>query len=63
MPVVMHRSSREQLAARLDSLLAEAKVSRADLAAKAEFGTLTGEEFDLWDEVRSIEFLMGDGGV
>lgn len=53
--------TREDLLRRRQQLLDEAETTRAQLARRAEAGLLQGDEFDLWDEIESIEFLLGDG--
>ncbi len=52
--------SPEELRARRARLLAEARIDRDELEALAAAGALTGDEFWVWEDVRSIEFLLGD---
>ncbi len=57
-PRVM-QPSREELEARRQRLLRELGMTRIELEAAAEAGTLTGERFWVWEDIRSIEFLLG----
>jgi hypothetical protein len=52
--------SRDELLERRDELIAELQTSREQLQDRADAGLLSGEEFYLWDEIESIEFLLGD---
>lgn len=52
--------STEELRARRAELLERAGMDRDKLGARAEAGTLSGDEFWLFEDVRSIEFLLGD---
>ncbi len=52
--------SREDLIERRERLLKRLGMTRNELAHRAEAGLLTGEEFWLEEEIRSIEFLLGD---
>ena len=52
--------SRDELLERRNKLIGELQTSRAALQDRAEAGLLSGEEFYLWDEIESIEFLLGD---
>lgn len=56
--------SREELEARRQRLLERAGMSRDELEAAATAGTLRGDQFWVWEDIRSIEFLLGedDGG-
>jgi hypothetical protein len=51
--------SRDELVERRDELIAELQTSREELQDRADAGLLSGEEFYLWDEIESIEFLLG----
>ncbi|MGH8905067.1 MAG: hypothetical protein ACRD0K_00735 [Egibacteraceae bacterium] len=61
--------TREELKDRRRRLLEQARVSSSDeLAARAERGALSGDEFWLWEDIQSIDFLLGeqtppDGGA
>lgn len=50
----------EQLRANRERLSQRLGMSRPDLEARADAGTLTGEQFSLYEDVVSIEFLLGD---
>lgn len=50
----------DELKARWARLLERAHMSREDLEAAASAGTLSAEEFWLWEDIRSVEFLLGD---
>lgn len=52
--------SREELLERRERLLERARLTRDELECRAEGGLLSGSEFYLWDEIRSIEFLLGE---
>jgi hypothetical protein len=52
--------SREDLEARHTRLLERLGVNRAELERLAETGALSGEQIWLWEDIRSIEFLLGD---
>jgi hypothetical protein len=53
--------SREELEKRRERLLERARMTREDLEAAANAGTLSGDEYWLWMDIRSIEFLLGEG--
>lgn len=57
---VMH-PSRDELRDRRERLLAEANIDRDGLERRAHAGLLTAAEYWLWEELRSIEFLLGEG--
>ena len=48
-----------RLRQRRAELLDQARMDRAELESRAEAGLLSGEEYWLWEEIRSIEFLLG----
>ncbi|MEX2549380.1 MAG: hypothetical protein WD638_04065 [Nitriliruptoraceae bacterium] len=50
----------DELKDRRARLLERAHMSREDLEAAAAAGTLSAEEFWLWEDIRSVEFLLGD---
>jgi hypothetical protein len=54
--------SAEELRARHARLLARLGRTREGLEAAAEAGRLTSEEFWLWEDLRDVEFLLGDDG-
>jgi glycine cleavage system regulatory protein len=51
---------RDELLTRREEILAEHGLSLADLATRAAQYALVGSEWDAWEELRSIEFLLGD---
>lgn len=53
--------TREELKERRRRLLEQARVSSSDeLAERAGRGALSGNEFWLWEEITSIDFLLGE---
>ena len=56
--------SREDLLARRERLLERVHMTREEIQAHADAGTLTGDEYWTWKDILSIEFLLGadDGG-
>jgi hypothetical protein len=52
--------SRDELQARRQEVLERVGMSYEELAHRADQRSLVGEEWAAWDEIRSIEFLMGD---
>jgi hypothetical protein len=54
------RVDRAKLERRRDELLDHARLSRDDLEDRAERYVLTPDEADVLEEVREIEFLLGD---
>jgi hypothetical protein len=58
--VRVHATSREELEARRDEILASLGTSYEDLAARAESHSLVGDEWSAWTELREIGFLLGD---
>jgi hypothetical protein len=57
---VLH-PTREELQERRQRLLDRARVSSSDeLAERARRGALSGDEFWLWEDIRSIDFLLGE---
>ena len=51
--------SRAELEARRSRLLARLAMSRDELERAADRGTLSGEQYWLHENIRSIEFLLG----
>jgi hypothetical protein len=51
--------SREQLEERRARMLERVRMSRDELQAAADAGTLSGDEYWVWQDIRSIEFLLG----
>jgi hypothetical protein len=52
-----------ELRHRRERLLDKAGFSREELQRCAEEGTLTPEEYWIWQDIRSVEFLLGDEGA
>lgn len=52
--------TREQLLERRDQLLEGLRFTRGELEERAEAGLLSAEEYWLWEEIRGVEFLLGD---
>jgi hypothetical protein len=51
---------RDELMKRRDEILTKQGLSLAQFAARAAQYTLVGSEWDAWEELRSIAFLLGD---
>ncbi len=54
------QADRRQLQARRAEILARYDVTRAEFADRAEAYALVGDEWDAWDELRGIAFLLDD---
>lgn len=52
--------SRGDLEERRQRLLARVGMSRDELDTAAKAGTLTGDQFWIWEDIKSIEFLLGE---
>jgi hypothetical protein len=52
--------SQADLEARREEILKRLGTSYDDLAKKAEFRSLVGDEWAAWDELQEINFLIGD---
>jgi hypothetical protein len=52
--------SREELMDRRARLIERARMDRGEMEAAAQAGTLAPDEFWLWEDIRSVEFLLGD---
>lgn len=50
--------TREDLLARRERLLERAHMTREQIEAEAEAGSLTSGEFWIWKDILSIEFLL-----
>lgn len=59
MPPRVLEPSRAELEARRGRLLARLAMSRDELERAADSGALTGEQYWLLEDIRSIEFLLG----
>lgn len=53
--------SNDELAARRDEILRRLGLSLEELRSRADAGALTGDEWDAWQRLCDIEFLLGDG--
>jgi hypothetical protein len=53
------KPSRSDLEARRARLLDRIGMTRKELEQEAESGALTGEQIWIWEDIRSIEFLLG----
>lgn len=56
----VHTPSRDELLDRRRRLLEQSKASREELDRRATQGELAGDEYWLWEELRSIDFLLGE---
>jgi hypothetical protein len=52
--------SRPDLEARRKRLLDRLGMSREEAERAAQSGALSGEQIWIWEDIRSIEFLLGD---
>lgn len=52
--------SQEALEARREAILSRAGVSLEELRRRAAAGALVGEEWEVWQELCDIAFLLGD---
>ncbi len=59
MPPRVLEPSRAELEARRSHLLARLAMNRDDLERAADRGSLSGEQYWLHENIRSIEFLLG----
>lgn len=60
MPSRVLEPSSQELRARRERLLARLGMSRDEAEAAARDGQLTSEEFWIWEDLRDVEFLLGD---
>jgi hypothetical protein len=51
---------REELETRRDEILARVDMSLDAIRNRAAAGTLLGDEWEAWDDLCDIEFLLGD---
>lgn len=58
MPIVETTRTREELQNRLDELLAGLGISLDELNARRTSGTLTPEEWSVWEESEAIRYLL-----
>ncbi|CAN5271243.1 hypothetical protein BH23ACT9_BH23ACT9_09350 [soil metagenome] len=54
--------SPQELRARIESILAELRMSREEADERAARGTLTGDEYWALQDIRATEFLLGHDG-
>ncbi len=52
--------SLDELRERRARLLDRVRMGRRELEAAASAGTVSSDEFWLWEDIRSVEFLLGD---
>jgi hypothetical protein len=57
---IVREVSREELLAERERLLASIAMTREELAAMAELGGLSGTQFWVYEDIRCVEFLLGD---
>jgi len=60
MTVTVFQPSREELRSRRERLLGEIAMTREQLEREAELGSLSGSQYWTLEDIRSIEFLLGD---
>ena len=60
MTIVTSTSSREQLVLRRDGLLARLGTTIDELAERRSAGHLTPDEWEAWEELDGISYLLGD---
>ncbi|MGY4100072.1 hypothetical protein ACW2Q0_11055 [Nocardia sp. R16R-3T] len=60
MTVTVERVTSEELHRRRGEVLHRVGLTREEIAELAAQHTLTAEEWAAWDELRSIEFLLGE---
>ena len=58
--ILLREVSREDLLARRQAILDRLECSYPDLAGWAKARSLVGDEWSAWDELREIDFLLGD---
>lgn len=52
--------SKEALIERRRQILRQLGLTERDLAARAKAGSMTTDEWGAWEELRNIEFLLGE---
>ncbi len=52
--------TRYELATRRDEILARHNMDLSEFTERARSFSLVGEEWDAWDELQNIAFLLGD---
>jgi hypothetical protein len=53
-------STRAELEARREEILARLDVSLEELTRRVESSSLVGDEWEAWEELEDIAFLLGD---
>jgi hypothetical protein len=56
------KPSRDDLEARRKRLLERLGMNREEAGRAADAGVLSGEQIWIWEDLRSVEFLLGDDG-
>jgi hypothetical protein len=54
--------SRDELLQRRVQLLEQLRMTREELEERAEGGLLSPDAYWLWEEIRGVEFLLGEDG-
>jgi hypothetical protein len=54
--------SREELELRRKEVLDRLGISLQELAGKARAGSLVGDEWEAWQDLQDVGFLLGDSG-
>lgn len=52
--------TRRELEARREAILRRLGTTLSDLEGRAAAGSLVGDEWDAWDDLRDIAYLLGD---
>ena len=60
MPVEVIQQDPDEIRAERDALLAELRMTRAELEQAAEEGLLIGQQFWHYRRIQSLEFLLGE---
>jgi len=60
MPVISNNVGRDDLERRRQTVLESVGASWADLSARREAGLLTPEEWEAWEELDGLNYLLGD---
>lgn len=60
MTTLIRDVDRGELEARRATILRRAGIDRAELEARAAAGTLSDEEWEAWDALSGVEFLLDD---
>lgn len=60
MPVNVREVSRRELLAERERLLTSIAMTREELEVMAERGGLSGTQDSIYEDIQSVEFLLGD---